>query len=667
MGVEAAFRVLVDLEASALCLRCRIEDRGTPLPGDTLPGGSLPATDPVAHEKWPEGGVRLGPAAPPDRRSDLPPAWRLEPALLHDLLTDGDRPTAQPQRWRPWGTDPSANFCRQNKEMPYCGTNLRRESLRLSVGVAAEASLGVACIKAPTQCATSRSLPQPLPNTTVKHALAVGVRTRSLRVGYPSGGTECAISIIRAGPRSTRRTACARRRTLLAAKVAVDILQAGGNAVDAAIAGKRVLLGLCEPAMTGIGGDCFALIKPAGSEEIIALNGSGRAPFAALSAAGMRAAGHSHMPLFGAPEPVTVPGCGGRVLPPVGGSRGKLGLTRCSRLSSTMPRPAFRSRRAPPFDWKNHHGNLGGRARDYYLIDGEPPCPGQLFRQPRQAEVLRKIAAEGRAGFYEGEVAEDMVASLQAISVACTRRMISAGNRLGLHPRPVSGFLQGASNWWSIRPNGQGATAIPAEPHPGGSSTSPRWTPGPRSAPISRPRRPSSALCHAGPDQWAMPTTSRACRRCLDPATGKALAARIDPTRAHALPAASHRKPAQGNRVSDGGGSRPHGGVDHLFDLQGFRLGRGVGQVRHPVPQSRRGVPPRRGAPERGGRRQAADAHDHPRDAAPERQGRHALRRHGRAVPVHRPRADGHQYSSISGSTRRRRSTRRAASPNTGR
>jgi gamma-glutamyltranspeptidase/glutathione hydrolase len=91
----------------------------------------------------------------------------------------------------------------------------------------------------------------------------------------------------------------------------------------------------------------------------------------------------------------------------------------------------------------------------------------------------------------------------------------------------------------------------------------------------------------------------------LDPATGKALAAQIDPTACDALPAASDRKPAQGNRLPDGGGPRPDGGVDHLLDLQGFRLGRGVGQVRHPVPQSRRGLPPGRGAPERGGWRQA--------------------------------------------------------------
>ncbi|MGB8815560.1 MAG: gamma-glutamyltransferase, partial [Paracoccaceae bacterium] len=63
----------------------------------------------------------------------------------------------------------------------------------------------------------------------------------------------------------------------LAAKVAIDTLQAGGNAADAALA-AAVLLGICEPQMTGIGGDCFILLKPAGEERVVALNGSGRAP-----------------------------------------------------------------------------------------------------------------------------------------------------------------------------------------------------------------------------------------------------------------------------------------------------------------------------------------------------------------------------------------------------
>ncbi|MEK6216403.1 MAG: gamma-glutamyltransferase, partial [Boseongicola sp.] len=75
----------------------------------------------------------------------------------------------------------------------------------------------------------------------------------------------------------------------LAASEALNVLREGGNAVDAAIAGA-VLLGACEPQMTGIGGDCFALVKPAGSDDVVALNGSGRAP-AGLSSDALRDSG----------------------------------------------------------------------------------------------------------------------------------------------------------------------------------------------------------------------------------------------------------------------------------------------------------------------------------------------------------------------------------------
>ncbi|MGB3406591.1 MAG: gamma-glutamyltransferase, partial [Jannaschia sp.] len=91
----------------------------------------------------------------------------------------------------------------------------------------------------------------------------------------------------------------------LGAKIAIDTLERGGNAVDAAIAGA-IVLGLCEPQMTGLAGDCFVLLKPAGSETVLALNGSGRAP-AAAKAQTLRAQGLTTVPP-GSPHSVTVPG-----------------------------------------------------------------------------------------------------------------------------------------------------------------------------------------------------------------------------------------------------------------------------------------------------------------------------------------------------------------------
>ena len=91
----------------------------------------------------------------------------------------------------------------------------------------------------------------------------------------------------------------------LATKVALDTLQQGGNAVDAAVA-AALMLPLCEPSATGLFGDAFALIKPAGDERIIGINGSGPAP-AALSAAAMRADGLATVPTKDA-HAVTLPG-----------------------------------------------------------------------------------------------------------------------------------------------------------------------------------------------------------------------------------------------------------------------------------------------------------------------------------------------------------------------
>ncbi len=239
----------------------------------------------------------------------------------------------------------------------------------------------------------------------------------------------------------------------LAAKVAIDILQAGGNAVDAAIAGA-VLLGICEPQMTGIGGDCFALIKPAGGEEVIALNGSGRAP-AAASAAALRARQLSAVPVRGI-EPITLPGA----MDAFCTLSDDYGILELDRVLAPAIHYADEGVPVAPrvaFDWADDAPCLTGDARKFLLLDGQVPKAGQVFRAPGQAEVLRRVAAQGRAGFYEGEVAEDIITSLQALGGRHTLDDLAA-TRCN-YGKPVGGDYKG-HRLLEHPPNGQGATAI---------------------------------------------------------------------------------------------------------------------------------------------------------------------------------------------------------------
>ena len=239
----------------------------------------------------------------------------------------------------------------------------------------------------------------------------------------------------------------------LASKVAIDTLEAGGNAVDAAIA-AGVLLGICEPQMTGIGGDCFALVKPAGTQDLVGLNASGRAP-AALSAANLRGKGLDKMPTNTA-DAVTIPGA-------VDGFArlaedwGRLGLARCLAPAIKYADEGVPVAPRVAYDWANLKHLLQGNARNDFLLSGKSLNVGQTFRLPKQAEALRKIAAEGRAGFYEGEVAQDMVASLQAMGGVHT--LDDFANNSPDYVDPISGDYRG-TELVELPPNGQGIAAI---------------------------------------------------------------------------------------------------------------------------------------------------------------------------------------------------------------
>ncbi|MEO1138315.1 MAG: gamma-glutamyltransferase family protein [Pseudomonadota bacterium] len=239
----------------------------------------------------------------------------------------------------------------------------------------------------------------------------------------------------------------------LAAQTAIDILKRGGNAMDAAIAGA-ILLGICEPQMTGIGGDCFVLFTQPGQNDIHALNGSGRAP-AASSAADLRTRGHDVVPLYGA-EAVTIPGAIDAFCH-LAETHGKLGLD--ALLAPTIHYAETGVPVAPRVakDWPVAAQCLQGHGITHFLRNGAPFQKGDLFHAPGQAEVLRRVAKQGRQAFYTGEVAEDMLAALNTLGGVHTAEDFAT--TACLPSTPISGTYCGV-DLVEHPPNGQGATAI---------------------------------------------------------------------------------------------------------------------------------------------------------------------------------------------------------------
>lgn len=239
----------------------------------------------------------------------------------------------------------------------------------------------------------------------------------------------------------------------LAAKTAIDILERGGNAMDAAIAGA-ILLGICEPQMTGIGGDCFVLFSPAGTDDVLALNGSGRAPMAA-NAGGLRAKGLTTVPKTGA-EAVTIPGAV-EAFCHLSDSHGRLGLDTLLAPSIHYAHEGVPIAPRVALDWPIAAKCLNAEGQRHYLLDGKPGRTGQIFRAPGQAEVLKRLAKHGRRAFYEGEVAEDMIQALQSQGGVHTARDFA--DTCCTPTMPVAGTYKG-QELLEHPPNGQGATAI---------------------------------------------------------------------------------------------------------------------------------------------------------------------------------------------------------------
>ncbi len=239
----------------------------------------------------------------------------------------------------------------------------------------------------------------------------------------------------------------------LAASEALSVLKDGGNAVDAAIAGA-VLLGVCEPHMTGIGGDMFALVQPDPESEIIAINGSGRAPAAtdpdALRAEGLKGIVPGHH------ASITIPGAVDgmlRLSERLGNSGIERSLAPAIRyFDEGVPiAPRVSSDTAKPPE------TLNAAAQNIFAPNGEPLKTGDTLRLPGQAEVLRRIVRDGREAFYSGEVAEDMLAALKKAGGAHTAEDFAETE--ASWNTPISGPYR-ERTLIEHPPNGQGAVAI---------------------------------------------------------------------------------------------------------------------------------------------------------------------------------------------------------------
>lgn len=243
----------------------------------------------------------------------------------------------------------------------------------------------------------------------------------------------------------------------VATLTALDVLRAGGNAVDAAIAAAAVLA-VVEPQSTGIGGDCFCLYAPAGSARVVALNGSGRAP-GGFTPEALRAAGVAEIENT-SPHAVTVPGAVS-AWKALHDAHGRADWGSLFQGAIRMAREGFPVHPRVARDWANAVPKLqrNAAASRRFLIQGEAPKAGDLFAQPALAATLGAIAEKGVAGFYDGAAADDMVATLRALGGFHSRDDFADGASVAAFVDPISMAWRGM-DVIQCPPNGSGLLVL---------------------------------------------------------------------------------------------------------------------------------------------------------------------------------------------------------------
>lgn len=242
----------------------------------------------------------------------------------------------------------------------------------------------------------------------------------------------------------------------LAAEAGVRILEKGGNAFDAAIAAAAVL-NVVEPGSAGIGGDVFVIAWLEKEKKLIALNGSGRAPAGATLEHIRAHVKDGRMPLHGI-DTATMPGAVD-AWDALLKRAGTMTFREVLEPAATIATQGFAVTERIHNDWL--YGAEVLRADPdsvkVYLVDGKPPATYSVFRNPDLAHALRVLQASGRRGFYEGEIAQAIIAKSSALGGTMTLADLAATH--ATWEEPISTNYHGY-DVYEFPPNTQGFATL---------------------------------------------------------------------------------------------------------------------------------------------------------------------------------------------------------------
>ena len=249
----------------------------------------------------------------------------------------------------------------------------------------------------------------------------------------------------------------------LATQIGLDVLKAGGSAVDAAIAANAAL-GLMEPVSNGVGGDLFAIVYDAKTKKLYGLNGSGRAPlgldYGQMKAELAKTKNPGHIPPRGF-LPISVPGCVDAWFE-LHAKFGKLPMK-----DVLTPAVRYAETGFPVTQYIAYLWNIGvrnaqadkfpGAFLDIYAPGGKAPREGEIFKNPALARTLRLLGEQGRDVFYRGEIADQIDAFMRAHGGFL--RKIDFEKHTSTWVEPVSVNYRGY-DVYELPPNGQGIAAL---------------------------------------------------------------------------------------------------------------------------------------------------------------------------------------------------------------